>query len=252
MPGLYDLLPTYRCVDDGSSVRALTAANIESIGGRGDLATAAFDHRTELELLPISGHRPLIGVEQPTLSSLDIREGRAEGLFHTFSVDNDGELHRHRSGSLKRFPGLGDGTVPRNSAVPRTNHDVFPLPQQHGPIVRADEAITFVIDTILHRGTDFGQRLGQGEIGIQTPDVVCADAEFEVSVVGVDQPNDIRTRLFDVETGHQIDRPKARVQDGEIVIPTTLPAPGLYRIAVAGSANSAVNQLVLAVEDLPA
>src|SRR5262249_30049412 len=41
MPGLHELLPTYRCVDDGDDVRRLTPADVASLGGDRDLAEAA-------------------------------------------------------------------------------------------------------------------------------------------------------------------------------------------------------------------
>ncbi|WP_433623369.1 alpha/beta fold hydrolase [Nocardia sp. CA-120079] len=247
MPGIYDLLPSYRCVDEGTTARCLTAADIGGVGASTDLAAAAFAQRNRLAAVALPSHRPLIGVAQRTMCSLTLEAGCVEPQFHTFAVDADGALARHSNGTLRRLSGLGDGTVPRNSAVPPHHREPAPLPQQHGAIARTDEAIAFVVDRLLHR--DFGPRLGGGEIGVSTPDVVRVGTEFEVEVSGVEHPNDIRTTVFDAATGARVAGPHAQRQDGRLVVVTSIFEPGLYRFAVAGGATSAVTQLVLAVGD---
>ncbi|MCX5046244.1 hypothetical protein OG921_24025 [Aldersonia sp. NBC_00410] len=244
MPGIYDLLPTYRCIDEGDTIRALTATDVAAAGADRDLADAALAHRAELADVPIPQHRALIGIDQPTMCSLALDAGRIETLFHTFEVDQAGEPVRHVNGILKRFPGLGDGTVPRNSAVPLHQRCTTPLPQQHGPIARTDEAIAFVRDRLLN--LDTGPRLGAGDLGIYLPDIVGVGAEFNIAVNGADNPDDIRATIEDVATGEQIDRPHAQRRDGELVVPATIYTPGLHRIRIDGSAVSAVTQLVLA------
>ncbi|TQC47405.1 hypothetical protein EEB14_20860 [Rhodococcus sp. WS4] len=247
MPGLYDLLPTYRCVDEGGTVRALTAGDVAAFGGRGDLAAAAFADREALASVPIPEHRALIGVEQPTVCSLGFKDGRVEGLSHTFTLGDDGEVLRHPNGVVQRFAGRGDGTVPRTSAQPLHMDDPAPLPQQHGPIARVDEARAFVRDRLLHSPT--GPWLGAGDLGIDPPDVVAVGTEFEIGITGVDGPHDIGTTLVAVETGTIVDAPHAQWRDGRLVVPTTVDQAGLYRIEVAGGGMSPVSQMVLAVTD---
>lgn len=249
MPGLYDLLPTYRCVDEGDTVRRLTAGDIENIGGRADLASAAFEYRSRLASVAIPSHRPLIGIAQPTVCSLAIDAGRVEPLFHTFDVDSSGGLAVGADGSLRRLPGRGDGTVPRNSAVPQHHRDTVPLPQQHGPLAHTDEAVAFVLDRLHHRDT--GPRLGETELGICAPDLVQPGREFTIEIVGVDDPEDVRLAVTDVGDNETIAHPRAEFRDGRMVFPVTVFASGLFRAVAAGGGTSAVSQLFLATVDEP-
>ncbi|MGY5306938.1 esterase/lipase family protein [Nocardia gipuzkoensis] len=248
MPGVYDLLPTYRCLHESDSVRRLTSADIANIGGRDDLAQAALDRHAARAPLAIPRHRPLIGVEQPTISSVSITSGRVDGLYHTFRVDEDGGLMRRHNGTLKQFDGLGDGTVPRNSAVPLWNPDIHPLPQQHGPVAKTDEAIAFVIDTLMHRESDLGPRLGHGDLGILPPDIVSVGVEFDVLLSGAHTPSDVRAVVTNIGTreGRRADTHR---RDGTLMASATVYEPGLYRVAVASSGNSAVSQIIMAIED---
>ncbi|MGV9635485.1 esterase/lipase family protein [Nocardia rhamnosiphila] len=248
MPGIYDLLPSYRCIDDGTDVRRLTASDVADIGGDHDLASEAITRAAERRSAVMPSHRALIGVAQPTMCSLTVEAGRPEPRFYTFEVDVNGELSRNADGVLVRLPGLGDGTVPRNSAVPWNERDTAPLPQQHGAVAQTDEAIAFVVDRLLHRDT--GPRLGQGDVGITAPDTVKVGTEFIVEVSGTDDPNDVGTVVFDTDNGDQIDAPRARRREGRVIVPVTLWRPGLFRIAVTGGSTSPVMLLVLAVSSM--
>ncbi len=245
MPGIYDLLPTYRCVDDGTDVRRLTPVDVAGLGGDRGLADEALDRAERRRSVVMPSHRALIGVAQPTICSLAVQAGRVEPRFYTFDVGADGELARNTEGALVRLPGLGDGTVPRNSALPWNERDTAPLPQQHGAVAQTDEAIAFVCDRLLHRDT--GARLGDGEIGISAPDTVQVGTEFVVEVTGIDDPYDIGSVVYDAEDGERVDGPQARRHEGRVVVPVTLWRQGLFRIAVTGGGTSPVTILVLAV-----
>ncbi|WP_280310291.1 esterase/lipase family protein [Nocardia abscessus] len=251
MPGIYDLLPTYRCVDDGLTVRRLTPQDLAAIGADGGLAEAAFADHAPVLGVRLAGHRPIIGVAQPTVCSVTFEHGRPKLLSHTFIPDGDRDVTRNpASGVPVRAPGLGDGTVPRNSAVPLTDSRVFALSQQHGALAVSDETIAFVLDVLRHADRDRGARLaGPGEIGITVPDVVQVGTMFNVKVVGIEQPNSVRARVFDADTDRQTDLLSAVRRDGEIVVVAAIHRPGVYRVAVDGSGTSPVSQLVLAVDD---
>ena len=243
MPGVYDLLPGYRCVDDGHTVRSLTPADVAALGGDAGLATAAFGARDRRTTTPLPGHRALIGVEQPTVASLTLRDGTATGHGYTFEPDEDGELVRDHHGVLRRRPGLGDGTVPRGSGLPRHGVAPVPLAQQHATLAHSSEAITFVRDFLLHGTAGERPRLGIGDIGVALPDVVRPGVEWIATVTGIEAPH-VTVTATDVETGAAV--PGVPFRRGEAVLAAvTLPAPGLYRVLVTGG-NVPVSQLVLA------
>lgn len=243
MPGIYDLLPSYRCIDDGDNARRLTPADITALGGDTKLATAAFDARDRRTHTPLPGHRALVGVEQPTIASLTLRDGIATGHGYTFEPDEDDELVRDSNGVLRHRPGLGDGTVPRDSALPRHGVDPMPLAQQHATLAHSKEAITFVRDFLLHGTTSERPRLGDGDIGLALPDVVRPETEWNATLTGI-EPKHATVTVTDTETGEVV--PGVPFRRGETVLAAmTLPQPGLYRVRVTGG-NSPVSQLVLA------
>ncbi|MEV4158317.1 hypothetical protein AB0J48_35370 [Nocardia salmonicida] len=245
MPGIYDLLPRYRCVDDGTDARRLTPADIADLGGDHGLATDAMKRAEQRRSVVLPTHRALIGVAQPTVCSLSLGNGRVEPRFYTFEVGEDGELARNTDGVLRRLPGFGDGTVPRNSARPWNERDTAPLPQQHGALAQTDEAVAFVCDRLLHRDT--GPRLGDGDVGIAAPDTVEVGTQFLVEVTGTDDPHDIGAVVRDADNDERVDGPRAQRREGRVVVPVTLWRPGLFRIAVTGGGTSPVTALVLAM-----
>lgn len=245
LPGLHDLLPTYRCVDTGDDVRRLTPADVEALTGSGELARQSFDFHRRLANVPVISHRPLVGVEQRTAHSLRLHDGVADGLHHTFRVHTDGELVRDGYGRLVRFSGSGDGTVPLNSATPPGLTPQFEA-QQHGSLGHVDEVSTFVCSVIT--GQKQGGRLGRGQLGIDLPTVVEIGAEWSVLVSGVDGPNDATCELVDAETGLLVDLPALQRRDGIWQFAVAVDRAHLHRVSVSGGGGSPVTQLVLATD----
>jgi hypothetical protein len=69
LPGLHDLLPMYRCVDDGDDVRRLTSVDVADIGGDSGLARTAQESHARFAEVRLIGHRAMVGVEQPTVQA---------------------------------------------------------------------------------------------------------------------------------------------------------------------------------------
>jgi hypothetical protein len=72
MPGIYDMLPTYRCVDEGNSARRLTVADVASLGGDAELASEAFHLHRQIHEIDGSPLTTIVGARQPTAQSLQI------------------------------------------------------------------------------------------------------------------------------------------------------------------------------------
>lgn len=251
LPGIYDLLPSYRCVDQDDHVRPLTAQDVAGFGGNPAEAQRAFDVRRQLGAHSLIGHRPVIGVEQPTVTLLRLGGGTAEGLGHTFRLaSDDGSIVHDPHGIPARFPGLGDGTVPVASAMlPGMTPD--PLAQQHGGLAHADEAISSVRWAIT--GASRGPELGAGgRVGIDAPEVVCAGTEWPVIVTGAGARN-ATCQVIDAETGHHAARPQIEQRNGQWMFAVTVPEKHLYKIVVDGGEESPVKRMTLATgRDEPA
>lgn len=244
LPGLHDLLPMYRCVDDGDDVRQLTPIDVADLGGDAEFARTAQESHAKLAKIRLIGHRALVGAEQPTVQSVELRGGVVRELHHSFLLHSDGEFVRDPDGILRRVDRQGDGTVPRNSANP-VGAEPVAVPQQHGPLAKADEAMTFVCSVITEQDADLGPRLGEGDIGLDLPDVVTSGIEWAATVTGV-EPHEATCTVVDAQTGMATDYPPLHRRDGKVQATVSLPEPGLFRIVVSGGGATPVNQLVMA------
>ncbi|RZU15991.1 lecithin:cholesterol acyltransferase [Kribbella rubisoli] len=246
MPGIHALLPMYSCVDEGDSVRSLTPADVGRLGGSAELAAAAY--ATHRSARPMTGHRALIGIRQSTMSTLTIRDGIVEAHDYTFVPQADGDVARRPNGLIHRVYGAGDGTVPRNSARPPQGA-AMPLAQQHGALARSKEAIDLVRDVLTNLDGDLGPRLGADDeagIGLAMPDSTVPGTPWTAVVTGV-RPGQARCKLVNADTNQVIGRPRLKRSGEAVVAEVVLPAPGMYRLSVAGGGTSPVSQLVLAV-----
>ncbi|MFD0575203.1 lipase family alpha/beta hydrolase [Dactylosporangium darangshiense] len=235
MPGLYALLPAYRCVEEGPAARPLTADDVARLGGDADLAKAAMAMQAVLRADGGRGLRPLVGVEQPTVQSIVLADGVAEGREYTLLPGDDGPPRRVDRG--------GDGTVYRDAAAPVGAEPVY-LPQTHTAIAKTREAVAHVRSVLTEN--PLGPPLGETAIGLTLPDVVTAGAPFEIGITGTD-PAVVTCRVLDVGSERQVDRPAAGRRDGRLSATVTLPEPGVYRVELDGGGASPVSDLVMAV-----
>ncbi|MDQ7810568.1 hypothetical protein Q5425_43170 [Amycolatopsis sp. A133] len=251
LPGIYDLLPSYRCVYEGDDVRPLTAEDVARFGGDPVEAQRAFDDRTRLDTQSLIGHRLVLGVEQPTLACLRLDDETVEGLGHTFRPSRDGKIVHDERGVPAHFPSLGDGTVPVDSAIIR-DVPMDPRAQQHGSLANVDEAISSVRFVIT--GEPQGPTLApRGQVGIDAPDVVSVGAEWPVAVTGVESPDDATCQVIDAETGKHVARPQLEKRDGQWQFIVNVPDQHLYEIVVDGGSGSPLKRMTLATsQDEPA
>jgi hypothetical protein len=233
LPGLYELLPGYRCVEEpGGGFRRFTAADAESLGGDRELAQQSLDRQEKLRAADaLPQLRPVVGVGQRTPQSLTLADGAAE--MHEYLPDGDTQLDRR-----------GDGTVYREAAVP-AHVRPFYLPQSHGALARSEEAIVYMGSVLTER--PLGPPLGSTELGLYVPDVVTAGEPCPVEVDLVDNPAAVVCHVFDAGANLEVDRPRLALRDGRLRADVRLPRPGLYRVAAKTGGFSAVSQLVLAV-----
>jgi len=235
LPGVYDLLPTYRCVDTGNDARALTASDITAIGADPQLWDAAARAASAREQVLPTGHVRVVGTDQPTVQSVTIDAGEVTG--HRYSC------RPSAGGGVMRDDRNGDGTVPRDSAWVRDSTGQ-PLAQTHGAIARSAEALVVAADVLADRDT--GPWQGETRLGLDLADVVAAGEPVPVTVTGADHPAHVTCRVADAGTGRQVAAPElSRGGDGLRATIGGLPA-GLFRIRVAGGGATPVTQLLMA------
>jgi hypothetical protein len=238
LPAMHDLLPTFRCVDEGTTARRLTPDDVADLGGDPDLAQASGAWVDHVSGVTPPGHVQVVGVRQPTWQSIVV-DGGAVRPQRLTCRPADG-------GGMVRDDLAGDGTVHAESARLPASPRPMPLGQSHGALAKTEEALLIITDALLDQRT--GPWQGAGEIGLDLPDVVAAGEATQVTVTGVEHPLSAGLRVVDVATRQQIARPPLERRDGAIAAVLSLPKPGLFRVEATGGGFSAVTELVLAAD----
>jgi hypothetical protein len=237
-PGVYDLLPRYRCVRDDDhpqGLRHLSSGDVASIGGDCQLAEDAAGRWARLELIAngpgssASATKAVVGAGQPTLQSVSIVAGACLYL-----------------GSLKGIDHGGDSTVYRQAAAP-LGVTAFPLPQKHGALAKTEEALGFVVDKLT--GGDTGLPLGTHPLGADIPDVIERGASVSIRVTCADGlPPGISVMSEDLSTGRPTRWSEATRDDDALLFFRNELGPGLHRIEVKGGGFSAVSDIALVTD----
>jgi hypothetical protein len=238
LPGLHDLLPSYRCVIEPRGVRRLTPGDVTAIGGDAELAAWALAGADRSWITDRMALRPFVGVDQPTMQSLALRDGVVEPLFFAREPGPDG--------TFEDSDYAGDTTVYRQAAVDGHAKPSY-LPQTHVALARTDEAVAFV-RTVLTEGTLGPPLPGVVPIGVDVPDVVIVGVDFEI-VVLVPDASAVSCHIVDAATNDPLPPPRLRrgPVDGRARATARVASPGIFRIMVKGGGYSAVSQLMLAV-----
>jgi hypothetical protein len=234
LPGVYDLLATYRCLDAGTDARHLTPDDVAALGGDRDLAEQSARWQARVGRVVPPGHVQVVGAHQPTVQALTVAGGVATCRSYTCRPMAGGRVERIDLG--------GDGTVPRESAqLPHTA--AMPLAQAHGAIARSSEAILIAVDVLTDRRT--GPWQGAGCLGLGVADVTTAGSTITITVTGAEHPRHASCQITDVRSRRLVAAPSLRQQEGHLVASASAPGPGLYRVEVAGGGTSAVSQVVM-------
>jgi hypothetical protein len=231
MPGLHDLLPSYRCVADGAVARRITAGEVAALGGDAELAGSAAALHERLEAAQPAGLRAVVGVWQPTVQTVELTDGAVEPQRWSYAEGQEGVTDDRG----------GDGTVPRDAAADGTDPIYFA--QTHGALPRMPEALDQVRGVLTEdpRGTWLGE---PPPLSVETPDIAPAGRPFTVDVSGVADPAAVTCRITDAASGLAVAHPRILPQTDGLRATVTL-AAGLYRVAVKGESFSPITELVL-------
>src|SRR5262245_5180054 len=224
LPAVYDLLPAYRCVDEGGTARRLTAGDVGGIGGDLHLAERSMSMHSRLADAATTPIESLIGVGQPTMQSIKLVDGTVEPCFHTCEADRDG--------GVVRMDRAGDSTVYRDSAG-RPGHAMAYLPQTHSALAKSSEAIAYVRSVITQRpqGPPLGADVSERAVGVDVPDTVAAGAPFTISIRH-DDPAAVSCWIRDAETEElETHLHVSRRGDG-LAASAILHRTGLFRVEV--------------------
>jgi pimeloyl-ACP methyl ester carboxylesterase len=235
MPGLHDLLPSYRCVTEGNGARRLTASDVASLGGNSELAVDSARLHEQLAAPVTDGHRAVVGLEQPTMQSMTLRDGVVTTHPWAYVPEEDGIQVR----AVNRG---GDGTVYRESAV--GGAEPLYVAQTHGALASTAEVIKHVCGVLTEE--PLGPWLGEPpQLGLALPDVVAAGEPFEVTVPDISDPAAVNCRIVEAATGAAVAYPVLLPRGDSLVAKVNVGEPGVYRVAIKGEAFSPVTELLM-------
>lgn len=245
MPGVHDLLPSYRCLVVDDDVVAPTARDAESWGADSELAEQAMRLHERLGPSVLPGHRAVAGYGQRTDQSLRLRDGVLQALPYGFRRRPNGELVRDETGRAVPIDHTGDGTVFRYSAAPPGTRDIT-LVQQHGALARTDAAIDIVCGAVTR--AEPGAVLGEPPMDLRVPDEAAAGEPFEILVGRVAEAGRVSCVIEDALRADRIvARPLLKRTGGgsqDLAARVTMHEVGLFRVKVSAGGDP-VTQLVL-------
>jgi hypothetical protein len=157
-PSVYQLLPTYQCLDVGDGqLRELTHVDLPNVGGVNVREGLAFHARIKdaVGANPQYQTFAIKGVDQPTAQSALLRGGKVEPKRGYKGTDH-----------------AGDGTVPRPSSHPPEWQDdsasVF-VSQMHTMLQSTDSILTQLFGILTQQ---LGRFMGGARIGVDIPEMV--------------------------------------------------------------------------------
>lgn len=245
-PSVHQLLPVYRCIDDGS--RTLhRLAEVGLAGIQTDVAHdgAAFHQRIKTAVTTnrapayktfcFGGHR-----HAKTIVTVRVDAARITPL-HTFADDTPG----------------GDGTVPRFSAVgPEAldDSDVRFGPARHTALAE-DKQVIDAVHAVLTARTLHVYMDSDVTLGLDLPEITGTSVPFRIDVDADDDRVALVADAVQDQTGYTVhgDTVLKNLGDGHYTTQLVLPAPGAWNVTVRPATQQLpvipVSDVVLAVQD---
>lgn len=171
-PSVYQLLPTYPCLDLGDGqLQGLSGLDLPNTGSVDVKEGVAFHARISdaVEKAPSYQTFAIKGVDQPTGQSALLRGGKAEPL-RSYKGEDKG----------------GDGTVPRPSSHPPEWEDEGAstyVSQKHAVLQSTDSILTQISGMLTGH---LGRFLGGARIGVDVPDVVQLGSSVPIEATSQD------------------------------------------------------------------
>lgn len=236
---LHQLLPTYRCYDDGDgNLKRVDQIDIPHLDPAN--AAAALDFHREIAAA-VEGHLTdesyiegrydlgrIIGVKQPT-SQLAVRDGDGVTLLNTLAGDDPG----------------GDGTVPRPSATPleyETDAGAAYSAERHASLQNDDHVLLQLTAVVTGSAIDWSQYRGAVpmiDLALDLDDLASPLEPVLVRALPDREPRDgLMAVAVDVQTGEERARqPLVPREEGWHEAELGPLPEGLYRVTAYGASS---------------
>ncbi|MFF8413739.1 lipase/acyltransferase domain-containing protein [Streptomyces omiyaensis] len=243
MPGLYDLLPAYRCHEEGADMREPGLDDILALGGRREQAEASDAWRKAAKGALLPEHVMVVGVGQRTWQSYRMDAGAAVAQSYLFRR-KAGRLLLDAEGRPLPENRKGDGTVYRFAAH-LEGSDARPVPvrQEHSSLARSEGVIEMARAMLsgLRHPDELGDMLGgDDDLELHTPEWAVPDAAFAIEVEGAPPGSDLECVVREVsghDTVHHPELKRVRGTEGGWRAACRLDRPGMYEVEVRGGAE---------------
>lgn len=228
LPGLHDLLPTYRCLLTGDDLVALVPETVAALGGDSELARESFARHARLASVRLPGLINLAGTHQPTDICFRVDAGVVHAKRHGYERDEAGELARDAvTGQFIPMKLHGDGTVQWQSA---RLGDATSYAQKHGALQATRSLIRNIQAQI--EGRTLGEGLGgRAGIGVELPEYAPVGTVTTARVSGARAAGDFSCVVKDLD-GAVLEYPSARRDGDDYVLDITLDKPGIHMVEV--------------------
>jgi pimeloyl-ACP methyl ester carboxylesterase len=234
---VYQLLPTYRCMEGTDELRPLTdvAPDVtkldpqrlrNAVAFHDEIRRAALDHQDDAEYRE-RGYvlTPVLGIEQPTLQTAAIV---GAGVRVSRAHPQDGSA--------------GDGTVPRRSATPQelsAEGGAVYAGTRHASLQNADAVLTTLRGILTAQALGVDRDAGRVTLSVDLEDEFMPDEPITVKVTPSEPGTELIIQLEPVEINDSMPARPVHVdlgfvdQSAETEIPPQ--PPGIYRLTVSGN-----------------
>jgi pimeloyl-ACP methyl ester carboxylesterase len=225
MPSLYQLLPSYACVEQDKGLRHITDVGLPELDSGMVTDALTFHH----DLTEAEAARPasldithaIVGVRQVTPTSVRIAHGQVETL-NTIEGDND----------------YGDATVPLTGAIghdlPMDSNTVRRIVDHHGNIQANPYALDEVEEAITAKPIRRRAPVTV-PVNLTVPDLVLVGEQLPITV---QTDPDIRDGILVTVTDERersVFARQLRPKAGTVTTATGVLAPGAYEVKVTGT-----------------
>ncbi|MFJ9107633.1 esterase/lipase family protein [Streptomyces sp. NPDC102283] len=240
LPGLHDLLPTYRCLFTGDDLVALDPETVAALGGDSELARESFARHAQLASVRLPGLISLAGTHQPTDICFRVDAGVLHAQRHGYERDEAGGLARDAvTGGFIPMKLHGDGTVQWQSA---RLADATGYVQKHGALQATRSVIRNIQAQI--EGRTLGEGLGgRAGIGVELPEYAPAGTVTTARVSGARAAGDFSCVVKDLD-GAVLEYPFARRDGDDYVLDITLDKPGIHVLEVSNGVEPVQDAVV--------
>jgi pimeloyl-ACP methyl ester carboxylesterase len=238
LPGLHDLLPTYRCLLADDDLISLDAPTVAALGGDCELARESFERHKRIRSVELPGLINLAGSHQPTDITFSTDAGVIHTERHSYERDEADGLLRDSAGLIPLWL-HGDGTVQWQSA---RLGEATGYSQKHGALQATKSLIGNVEAQIQQRPRGDGLA-GRPKIGVDLPEYTPVGSVVSARVSGAEAAGDLSAVVQGLDEPF-VCNPTIRRDGDEYLVEFPLERPGVHVLSVSNGVEPVMDAVL--------